>query len=180
MSLAATNVWCWRWRGITRNVHVHKKTDTITARAEIVLERTDPAYGPNVRPEIEVFRVLSGTAVAWVSPSPGAECNWSAGSVTQALKSTDAFISLHIVDRRAKYRRSYWGAGGFTFDIPQDVNCSTVPGVWTNAMFFDTGGTAKEWFVSADGQTIQDSTVIQDDDQFLVTSEWHFTAEREP
>ncbi len=46
-------------------------------------------------------------------------------------------------------------------------------------MWFATNWT-EQVFVSNDGLTMDGSTVLTDDSQLRKTSEWHFTAEREP
>jgi hypothetical protein len=179
MRLVATNVGCWRWRGTTKQVHVERASKTIHAEAELVLQLHRPPRSSDANTNIDTFDVLEGTVRAWITASPGAICNWSAGPVTQALEWSDASLSVHTVDMRSTYRRLYEGAGGFGLDPPQNVNCSIVPGVWTTAMFFNTHS-GEKWYLGADGQTMAGSAVIWDDDQTYETSEWNFTAEREP
>jgi hypothetical protein len=59
----------------------------------------------------------------------------------------------------------------------------TIQKEWTNAMFMATGDIVQHSFVSADGRTAQGTVAYwldPDTQSCYITSEWHFTAEREP
>ncbi len=184
MRLVATNVGCWRWRGTTRSSWAHKRSETVNAKAELVLQRHYPAAEPNGNPGVMVFDSVSGTAVAWVTTTPGATCHYSSAEHTQDIKWNDGYLSVHTADT-GSFRRLYYGSGGITFHSTYDLTCDGPPiqKEWTNAMFLATGGAAHDWFVSADGRRMDETVTFwlePDSDSCLVTSEWHFTAEREP
>jgi hypothetical protein len=67
-----------------------------------------------------------------------------------------------------------------------NIDCSsgaTIAAPWTMAMFLATGDSAQNSFVSADGRTMEGSLTFPlepGSDDCIITSEWHFTAEREP
>jgi hypothetical protein len=184
MRLVATNVGCWRWRGTTRSSWAHKRSETVNAKATLVLELRRGVDEPNTNAEVENYQVLSGTAVAWVTTTPGATCHYSSGEVWQDLTRVDAYINLHTTDT-GNFRRLYYGAGGINFHSTYDLTCDGPPiqKDWTNAMFLATGGPAQKWYVSANGRTMDETVTYwlePDTQDCLVTSEWHFTAEREP
>ncbi len=112
MQLVATNVGCWRWSGTAKLVETLWHSYTLTTEADVIFELSRASGVPEKGLNIEDYDVLSGTAVARITTTPGTICEYVGRPVTVSLKWNDGNLTVHNLPTDDGTDRLYIGPGG--------------------------------------------------------------------